>query len=371
MSALVLALLCATAAERALAANDSSGRTTLVSGADRASFREHGFLLLENVFPAARLDAIKQAVESHLARNRHLWVEGNNKGTLLPYKGLKLPNFMGSPLSPALLKALPTDPRMLQALEELAGSEHPGYRFMGADNLGINRTIAWHRDLLAPSPFNFAHMRRPSWEDPRETPGGGSHGLDALTVAIFLQDTTGTSALSVKRGTHRELHFCSTTPAGCGDGEPILVRKGALVIFDRRLLHRGPVAVPAPGGMSRALVTLIFGARNSSHSDELEAAYAASEAELVHVRAPTEHFLRARAPEGHPGHAALERAYAKYSKCMYRLPTAPAAKAAALALAADPVGGPREYVRRKIGACAQPLMATPVGSELKAWVERS
>lgn len=369
-STLLLAFVLSAAALEPSLAQAPLADERILSADQVRSFREDGYVVADDVIPVGRVDAMANAVERHVVRNRRMWVEGL-VGSV--DRGLKLPGFMNErSISP--LHALKTEPRLLQVLDELAGGgAHPGYRFCGGDNLGVNRTLGWHRDMKLNTPFSFAYMRRPQWGPWDRNVAPALQGFDVLTVAVYLQDTVGKSSLMVKPGTHRN-PSCSNSGRDCGLGKPVKVRKGSVVIFDKRLLHRGAHNAPPPGSPTRALATIMFGMRNNSHTDEVERAYAAVDDELVNVRAPTEAFILARAPAGTRDHEAWMAALDGYNKCFQfreRVSAEVERKAAELALAADPIAAADAYIRRYVDGCKAKYLLKTMGTELEAWLDPS
>lgn len=175
----------------------------------------------------------------------------------------------------------------------------------------------------------------------------------------------------VKRGTHR-MRRCGVGLMDCGQGEAVRVRKGSVVVFDRRLLHRGAITVPPPGSQSRALVTMIFGRSNNSHTNELEKAYATYQAELANVRAPTQAFLRACAL-GAPHCRAWHTAFKKYESCLkvQEAPSVQPVSGMETRLSLTPDESALAVVQRVLASCKSKYLLATMGSELEAWLKRS
>lgn len=312
---------------------------------DRENLCAHGFVILRGVLTEEHVDRMASAVVRHLQLERHRWVER------LTGPGWTLPNFMREEaLAP--LHALATYPPLLSALDRAAGGEGT-FRYCGSDDVGIDRRVDWHRDLLPPHPWRFAHVRQPMW-GPWDEGVNLTDGFGMVTVAIYLQDHSSNSdSLTVSRSTHLSSN-CSSLRSNCRRGEALRPRKGDVVVFDRRLMHRGSkrrAPLSATNGSSpRGLVSLCFGRRNAL-TDAFERGGAAYQEELVTTRAPIQAFIRANAAADSARRREWDKAFDKYVSCIGSVPSESEQRALATALAARQVDAASAYGQRIVGNC--------------------
>jgi hypothetical protein len=124
-----------------------------------------------------------------------------------------------------LVASVDANARLRATLSEILGSER--VRFLGRNELLVNRLLSWHRDMLDGALAAYTRHLNP-WRL--------SDGYSILAVVLFLQDhSKDRMGLVVKPGTHTlEAINATSHPGGVVIGSGL----GDAIVFDTRLWHR-------------------------------------------------------------------------------------------------------------------------------------
>ena len=226
------------------------------AGLNVSQLERDGYMVVDGVLPAATVDELRDRVLA--ARTSGWW-----SLTCKPSHGVTMPDFVARPQL-AFLRQLLEEPAVLSALASVFRGQR--FRFCGHSDVGVDRLVPWHKDRLNGAYAKYQQL--PIWRGTEAdaadlaSPSGVGHKI--LKAAFYLQSHEADDAgLTVVPGSH--LAPTIATAGAC----QLHPRKGAVVLFDQRITHRG---VPAQSGPAkgRVLVTLGFG-RDNAHTREFEA----------------------------------------------------------------------------------------------------
>jgi len=169
---------------------------------------------------------------------------------LISCNGISIVDFVGRNILPKTT-SLMNNKKLIEILNSIFESDN--YRFCSHNDIGINRTVGWHKDKLNNEYEKYETI--PIWS----TYQGEKHEI--IKVLIYMQDHgEDENALKIAPGTH-------TNPIITGKNwiqtKP---RIGDVVIFDQRIDHCGmlqQISVP------RILVSFGFG-KNNIFTDNFE-----------------------------------------------------------------------------------------------------
>lgn len=201
-----------------------------------------GYTILKKVIPAEDIANARKTVLDYM--KTHACLE-NASGWVLPL-------FIEHPelQSIAAFKDLPA---VQTALKEAV--DGAPIRFCNHSDIGVNRIVNWHKDVLRDN--DYARYQK-------EDPWGESPPYRIYKVAVYLQDhTTTNDCLQVVPGSHLNPRVISAV------GIHLHPAAGDILIFDQRITHRG-TATAAPTGAERIMVSFGFGLANSC-TDNFEA----------------------------------------------------------------------------------------------------
>lgn len=203
-------------------------------------FHTEGFVIVEDVFPADEIDALRSAV---LAQQAH---------GLTSLGGWTVPDFLSMPQF-EFMHSLVASPRLHEALSAVFDGKD-SYRFCGHNDIGVDRLSGWHKDKLNDQYATYQTL--PLWP---LGDGAAADGHFIVKAALYLQDhARDQNALRVVPRSH-------VTPSMRTAGSRFLhPRKGSLLIFEQRITHRGQAMQGAAG---RVLVSFGFGRPNRCASD--------------------------------------------------------------------------------------------------------
>jgi ectoine hydroxylase-related dioxygenase (phytanoyl-CoA dioxygenase family) len=204
------------------------------------AIRIEGYYVLKNAVSLEDIQVARQAIDG--------WrVQGNdgfcNSG------GISIPGFVAIPeLAP--VAALKDNVIVRAALAEVLTSD---YRFCAHNDIGIGRTVGWHKDKL-----NGAYAKYQATNIWKPTANGDRHEI--VKVLFYLQDQhDAATSLHVVPGSH-------TTPGIAEDGSVMVqLDVGDALIFDQRITHRGA----RQRSFDRILVAFGYG-RNNRYTSEFE-----------------------------------------------------------------------------------------------------
>jgi hypothetical protein len=215
--------------------------------------QEKGYTILPGVFTKETIQKAREEVLSY-AKNTNTFL--TNSG------GKTLPSFLEIPELSTAASLKNTD-KIQNFLSLLFEPE--SFRFCGHSDIGINRIVGWHKDILN---GKFAHYQTlDPWAN-----GPLGERYKIVKVAIYLQDHSDDSlALQVVPRSHTRRDLQST---GAVTLHPSI---GDVLIFDQRITHRGlEKQVLEP----RILISFGFGA-NNVFTDNFEKGTQARQAEQL------------------------------------------------------------------------------------------
>ena len=204
-------------------------------------YYKDGYVLVENVYSHAELDECVHEITEYC---------NTNPQRLFRAGGISIPDFLGRHHLPITHKMKDTD-KIHDTLRVIFGGDN--YRFCGHNDIGVNRTVGWHKDKLN------GDVERYQVHDIWKEHKGEKHEI--VKVLTYLEDhSKDNDGLKVVPGSHlkREIN-----EAGAIQLRP---KKGDVIIFDQRITHRG---METPCKDLRILVSMGFGKKNI-FTDEFE-----------------------------------------------------------------------------------------------------
>ena len=197
-----------------------------------------GYVILKGVHDPELLAECQREIIDYTKNNKTI----KNSG------GITIPDFLslGFPKTASLKES----PVLQHALQEILGDD---YRFCGHNDIGVNRTVGWHKDKLNGPYAQYETVD--IWTEH----GGEKHEI--VKVLIYLEDhSSGSDALKLVPRSHKTKTLNSR---GWIQLNPQL---GDVVIFDQRITHCGMLKqVP----YSRILVSFGYG-KNNIFTDNFE-----------------------------------------------------------------------------------------------------
>ena len=219
-------------------------------------FERDGYLVVDDVLTSGVVDTLRGHVLA--VRNEGWWSMACRRS-----HGVTMPNFVARPQL-ASLRRLLEEPLVLSALTAVFRGQR--FRFCGHSDVGIDRLVPWHKDKL--NGAYTKHQTLPIWlgrqADATDLASPTGVGHKILKAAFYLQSHKSDDAgLTVVPGSHLAPQIAT---AGACQLHP---RKGAMVLFDQRITHRGVTSQHTNATKGRVLVTLGFG-RDNAHTREFE-----------------------------------------------------------------------------------------------------
>jgi len=211
-------------------------------------FHHEGYVIVDDVFSPEDVD---------IMRSKILKLQSNESSHFTPWyiptaldPGVTIPNFMARS-SFNFMHDLPSSPQLQHVLRAVFGGSR--FRYCSHNDIGIDRIVGWHKDVLNDQYKHFQSM--PLWQ--KDAPEGGHFIVKAL---VYLQDHThNDDAITLVPNSH-------VTPSMETNGlQTLHPRKGSVIVFEQRATHRGRWWTPdrlLHHDQPRILVSLGFGRDN-------------------------------------------------------------------------------------------------------------
>ena len=211
-----------------------------------SNFSCNGYVILENVFNKNELIEIKNQIKTYVKNNK-CYMNGG---------GISIVDFVNiDELSN--IGEIRNNKTIQNALKEIFKNKN--YRFVGHNDIGINRIVGWHKDKL-----NGEYAKYETLDIWSKTEDGKEHNI--LKVLIYLEDHNNDNyGLKLVPKSHL---VSSINPEGYIN---INSRCGDVVIFDQRITHRGMEKYPPNRFQEpRILVSFGFGEDDNVFTDNFE-----------------------------------------------------------------------------------------------------
>lgn len=207
----------------------------------KSEIAKNGFVIVENLFDHGKIQEWRNEIETYINHNSKL---------LKSSGGISIPDFV-SKNDFLKLSSIRFDSKLLDILREILGDS---FRFCEHNDIGINRTVGWHKDKLNGKYAKYETVN--IWEKHNDE----KHEI--VKVLIYLQDhSTNNGGLQVIPKSHL---VRSVQTNGAIQLHPKL---GDVIIFDQRITHRG--SVEHDKNHHRILVSFGFG-KNNIFTDNFE-----------------------------------------------------------------------------------------------------
>lgn len=212
------------------------------------TFEKDGYIICENIFSEEEIDIFKNEVLHCLN-----YLKSNNI-SLENSSGQTIPDFVNkySKFFPNIIN-IKNNKKILEYLGEIFNGEN--FRFCGHNDIGINRIVGWHKDVLNNQYSKYQTI------DLWKIHNNEKHEI--VKVLIYLQDHSQDNlALKLVPGSHKEPKLDRS-----GSNSIYLhPKKGDVVIFDQRITHRG---MEIQTNDPRILIAFGFG-KNNIFTDQFE-----------------------------------------------------------------------------------------------------
>ena len=200
-----------------------------------------GFVIIPNIFTKEKLEMCREEI---------LNFKKKGKQGIINSGGLSIPDFIKyEDLKQTI--SLKEDTKLLEYLDKIFQGKN--YRFCSHNDIGINRTVGWHKDKLNGEYSKF--QKTDIWS----SLNGEKHEI--VKVLIYLEDhSNDNNGLKVVPKSHLKREI---KPSGWIQLKPKI---GDVIIFDQRITHAG---MSKQTKNSRILVSFGFG-KNNIFTDEFE-----------------------------------------------------------------------------------------------------
>ena len=204
------------------------------------SYKKNGYIICENVFTIKEIEIFKKIILEYLDKNKCL----KNSG------GVSVPDFIKIK-ELDIISNMRNHPKIHEKLKLIFNGNN--YRFCGHNDIGIDRTVGWHKDKL--NNIYAKYQIHDIWKEHNDQ----KHEI--VKVLIYLQDhSTNNHGLKIVPGSHLKNNNNQ-------NGSFYLHPKiGDVVIFDQRITHRG---TEQKSNENRILISFGFG-QNNIFTDEFE-----------------------------------------------------------------------------------------------------
>ena len=206
----------------------------------RDLFLRDGYLVCKWIFDVKDIKSCREEILNYVDKSIRT----------IPSNGISIVDFVGRNILPETSKLM-KNKKLQNLLKNIFGGDD--YRFCSHNDIGINRTVGWHKDKLNNEYVKYETI--PIWS----TYEGEKHEI--VKVLIYMQDhSDNDNALKIATGTHLNPAItgknCTQTNPGLGD----------IIIFDQRIDHCGMLQqINTP----RILVSFGFG-KNNAFTDNFE-----------------------------------------------------------------------------------------------------
>lgn len=199
-------------------------------------YKENGYLVLPNVFTQNEINIFKNETNNYIKNNKTI---KNSGGITIP-DFIKYNEFVNT-------KKIIYNEKINNKLKEIFNGSN--YRFCLHNDIGINRTVGWHKDKLNDKYSSFETID--IWSDHE----GEKHEI--IKVLIYLQEGHG---LKVIPNSNKEKKILIKNPVSINH------KLGDIIIFDQRITHRG---MEKQSNIQRILISFGFG-KNNIFTDNFE-----------------------------------------------------------------------------------------------------
>lgn len=212
----------------------------------RDLIRTQGYVLIKDLFPKELLDELRRAIMQGIRRKKFGLVKKSN---------ITIPNFLKVKELRELGLSLKNNEKLHAILKDIFGGDD--YRFCAHNDVGVNRTVAWHKDRL-----NGKYRKFEKHDIFAKTKGETSFQI--VKVLTYLESHEDDDhALMLIPGSHVKRKMGNPK-----DGIRMHPAFGDTLIFDQRISHKGQGS-KVKDSSKRILVSLGFG-KNNYYTDEFE-----------------------------------------------------------------------------------------------------
>lgn len=213
---------------------------------DISKFWIEGYIVLENIFPNTELCQYKNDIKNYIKKNKCLFNSS----------GISIVDFVNNN-ELKHIGEMKNNTKLIDSLNQIFNNKK--HRFVGHNDIGINRIVGWHKDKL-----NNEYSKYETIDIWSKTTDNKEHKI--VKVLIYLEDHSQDNyGLKIVPGSHlkRELNasnYIQLNP-----------KLGDVVIFDQRITHRGMDSHP-PNRIHnpRILVSYGFGEDDNPFTDNFE-----------------------------------------------------------------------------------------------------
>lgn len=194
---------------------------------------DYGFIIVEDIFSVDEITTLKEETISYFARGNGFSNEG----------GFAKPDWIADPKTKKI-KEIVDKKNINKIISQLIGEE---VRFVGHNDLHLNRSVGWHKDRLNNEARRF-ELHHP-WQIVDD------QTMKIYKANIYLQDhSENNDGLIVIPGSHKTEELM---PRG---SKQIILRPklGDLVVFDQRVTHASQYS----RGYDRGLICVGYGVEN-------------------------------------------------------------------------------------------------------------
>ena len=182
-------------------------------------WNKEGFIVIENIFTDTEIEQLRDEILTH----------AENKANIISNcGGYSIVDFIQYHPSLTLCKQILDNPKIHTHLKQVFNGDN--YRFIGHNDIGVNRSGGWHKDVLNNGPgYNLTKYTTPNVWSTHE-----GEKQQIIKLAIYLQDHhDNNQALEIVPNSNR-------TPSMDASGSVYThPKKGDILIFDQRITHRG------------------------------------------------------------------------------------------------------------------------------------
>jgi hypothetical protein len=210
------------------------------------NFWSEGYVIIENVFTETELIQYKTDIKEYIKNNK----------CLMNAKGITIVDFVNNNKLKHIGE-MKNNNKITIALNEIFINTK--YRFVGHNDIGINRIVGWHKDKL-----NGEYAKYETIDIWSKTEDNKEHKI--VKVLIYLEDHSNDDyGLKLVPKSHLNPNI---QPNGYKE---IKSKIGDVLIFDQRITHRGMESHPSNRFKNpRILVSFGFGENDNPFTDNFE-----------------------------------------------------------------------------------------------------
>lgn len=203
------------------------------------NLQENGYIILKNVFTEQEIESFKNEVNLYLKNpNKKIFNESSKSFSIIDF--IEREEFK-------TIANIIKNKAINDCLEEIFNGTN--YRFCSHNDIGINRTVGWHKDKLNDEYDKFETVD--IWSEEQ----GEKHEI--VKVLIYLQENDG---LKVVPKSHTDRNIDTNNSI------ELEHKIGDVIIFDQRITHRGCDKLT---NKQRILISFGFG-KNNIFTDNFE-----------------------------------------------------------------------------------------------------